>query len=117
MSGFAASPKNIELKLLDIVLSVSGSAAPLKNIELCWTLLSMHLDVDDVTYDEVRCYLLVEVQLSRGTSKISIIGPDCVSSLDIIHPFCEVIPIPLSHCECIAILRPVMLVGVSTNSI
>ena len=61
------------------------------------SVLSVHLDVDDVAYDEARCYRLFEVQLSRGTSNISIIGPDCVSSLEIIHPFCEVIQIPLSH--------------------
>ena len=34
MSGSAAPLKNIELELMGIVPSVSGSAAPLKNIEL-----------------------------------------------------------------------------------
>ena len=80
-----------------------------------YIVLSTHLVVDDVTYDEVRCYRLLEVQLSRGTFKISVIVPDRVSSLDIIHPFCEIINIPLSHCECLAILYTVMLVGVSNT--
>ena len=66
--------------------------------------LSVHLDVDDVTSDEVRCYRLLKVQLSRGTFKISVIVPARVSSLDIIHPFCEVIQISLSHCDCFAIM-------------
>ena len=85
---------------------MSVCADPLRNIELklLYIVLSVHLDVDDVTSDEVRCYRLLEVQLSRGTFKIAIIVPDRVSSLDIIHPLCEVIQIPLSHCECFAIM-------------
>ena len=46
--------------------------------------------------DEARCYRLFEVQLSRGTSQISIIGPDFLSSVDLIHPFCEDIQIALT---------------------
>ena len=49
--------------------------------------------------DEAKCYRLFEVQLSRGTSQISIIGPDFVSSLDVIQQFWEVIQISLSQCE------------------
>ena len=77
------------------------------------SVLSMHLDVDDVTSDEAKFYRLFEVQRSRGTSQISIVGPDFVSRLDFIQPFWEVVQIALSHCECFATLQPVLLVGVS----
>ena len=51
--------------------------------------LSVYLDVEDVTSDEAKCYLLFEVQLCRGTSQISIIGPEFVSRLDVIQQFWE----------------------------
>ena len=75
----------------------------------------MHLDVDYVTSDEAKCYRLFEVQLSRVTSQIYIIGPDFVSSLDFNQPIWEIIQIVLSHCECFVNLRLVMLVGVSNK--
>ena len=69
-----ATPEILSKRLLDVVLFV-------------------HLDVDDVTSEEAKCYRLFEVQLSRGISQISIIGPDFVISLDFVQPFWEVIQI------------------------
>ena len=59
-------------------------AAPEILSKSCWTLsMSVHLDVDAVTSDDVRCFRLFEVQLTQGTSHMSIISPDFVSSLDL----------------------------------
>ena len=58
-----ATPEILSKRLLDVVLFV-------------------HLDVDDVTSEPeaAKFYRLFEFQLSRGTSQISIIGPDFVIS-------------------------------------
>ena len=47
---------------------------------------------------------IVRSSTESGYLQNLLIVPDRVSSLDIIHPFCEVIQIPLSHCECFVIM-------------
>ena len=53
---------------------------------MVYVVLSVQLDVGDVTSDEAKCYRLFEVQVSRGTSLRPTIVPDIVGSIGFIQP-------------------------------